>query len=94
MPADLKIKTFDGTFTAYVATPATTPAPVVIVLQEIFGVNSGIRQIADEFAKQGFLALCPDLFWRLSQAYNSPIIKNPTGKKVWISIPATILMRA
>lgn len=64
MQDDLKIKTFDGTFTAYIATPVTTPAPVVIVIQEIFGVNSGIRQIADDLAKQGFIAVCPDLFWR------------------------------
>jgi len=64
MPPDLKIKTFDGTFAAYVATPATTPAPVVVVIQEIFGVNTGIRKIADDLAGQGFLAVCPDLFWR------------------------------
>ena len=64
MQEDLKIKTFDGTFSAYVATPKATPAPVVVVLQEIFGVNSGIRQIADGLAKQGFIAVCPDLFWR------------------------------
>lgn len=64
MQKDLKIKAFDGTFNAYVAAPVTTPAPVIIVIQEIFGVNSGIRQIADDLAKQGFLAVCPDLFWR------------------------------
>ena len=65
MHKDIKIDTPDGTFTAYVAVPATTPAPVVVVIQEIFGVTAGIRQIADELAQQGFLAVCPDLFWRL-----------------------------
>jgi carboxymethylenebutenolidase len=64
MSKNIEIKTFDGTFNAYVATPIITPAPVVVVIQEIFGVNAGIRQIADDLAKQGFLAVCPDLFWR------------------------------
>lgn len=64
MQEDFEIKTFDGTFSAYVATPTITPAPVVVVIQEIFGVNAGIREIANDLAKQGFLAVCPDLFWR------------------------------
>lgn len=64
MKNNLEIKTFDGTFAAYVAAPTTTPAPVIVVIQEIFGVNPGIREIADNLAKQGFLAVCPDLFWR------------------------------
>ena len=64
MQKSLKIKTSDGIFDAYVAVPATTPAPVVIVIQEIFGVNSGIREIAHDLAKQGFISVAPDLFWR------------------------------
>jgi carboxymethylenebutenolidase len=58
------ITTPDGTFSAYVARPATKPARVLIVLQEIFGVNPDMRQTADELAAQGFIAMCPDLFWR------------------------------
>jgi carboxymethylenebutenolidase len=65
MQSDISVTTPDGTFAAYVAVPAATPAPVVVVIQEIFGVTAGIRQIANELAKQGFLAVCPDLFWRL-----------------------------
>ena len=64
MDKDIKIKTSDGTFKAYVAAPSTPPAPVVVVIQEIFGVNAGIRQIANDLAKHGFFAVCPDLFWR------------------------------
>lgn len=60
----IEVKTADGTFKAYVALPAATPAPVIVVVQEIFGVTAGIRQIADELAQQGFFAVCPDLFWR------------------------------
>lgn len=55
-----------GDFTAYVARPAVLPAPAIVVLQEIFGVNADMRQTADELAQQGFIAICPDLFWRLS----------------------------
>src|SRR5580704_6180770 len=53
-----------GTFTAYIARPKTSPAPAVVVLQELFGVNADIRKHCDELADQGFLAVAPDLFWR------------------------------
>jgi len=55
----------DGAFSAYVAHPKTLPAPAVVVLHEVFGVNSDIRAHCDELAAQGFLAVAPDLFWRL-----------------------------
>src|ERR1700729_3631180 len=53
-----------GTFAAYIKKPKTLPAPAVIVLQELFGVNADIRKHCDELAEQGFLAVAPDLFWR------------------------------
>lgn len=60
------IKTKDGAFDAYVAKPAGSgKAPAVVVLQEIFGVNAVMRGITDDLAAQGYLAICPDLFWRL-----------------------------
>jgi carboxymethylenebutenolidase len=40
------------------------PAPAVVVLQELFGVNADIRKTCDELAEQGFVAVAPDLFWR------------------------------
>jgi carboxymethylenebutenolidase len=40
------------------------PAPAVVVLQELFGVNADIRKHCDELAEQGYLAVAPDLFWR------------------------------
>jgi carboxymethylenebutenolidase len=58
------IKSPDGTFGAYISRPATLPAPVVVVLQELFGVNADIRSTCDELAAQGFIAIAPDLFWR------------------------------
>jgi len=54
----------DGAFTAYIARPKTLPAPAVVVLQELFGVNADIRKHCDELAEQGFLAVTPDLYWR------------------------------
>jgi carboxymethylenebutenolidase len=54
----------DGTFKAYIARPNTSPAPAVVVLQELFGVNADIRRHRDELAEQGYLAVAPDLYWR------------------------------
>lgn len=59
------ISTADGTFSAYVARPAAAKAPAIVVIQEIFGVNKVMRDIADDLAAQGYLAICPDLFWRI-----------------------------
>ncbi len=54
-----------GSFAAYVARPAgDAPAPGILVIQEIFGVNQVMRDICDGLAAQGYLAVCPDLFWR------------------------------
>jgi carboxymethylenebutenolidase len=59
------ITTSDGAFSAYVARPKVAKAPAVVVIQEIFGVNQVMRDIADGVAAQGYLAICPDLFWRI-----------------------------
>src|SRR3977135_77875 len=59
------ISTADGSFGAYVARPAKASAPAVVVIQEIFGVNQVMRDITDGLAGQGYLAICPDLFWRI-----------------------------
>jgi carboxymethylenebutenolidase len=55
----------DGTFKAYVARPNGTPKAAVVVVQEIFGVNAVIRGKADWLAREGYLAVAPDLFWRI-----------------------------
>lgn len=59
------IRTPDGEFSAYVARPKAAKAPAVVVIQEIFGVNQVMRDITDGLAGQGYLAICPDLFWRI-----------------------------
>jgi len=55
----------DGSFTVYRAVPAGTPKAAIVVIQEIFGVNAGIRRKCDTLAEAGYLAIAPDLFWRL-----------------------------
>ncbi len=61
----IDVKTPDGAFGAYVARPAAAKAPAVVVIQEIFGVNQVMRDITDGLAAQGYLGICPDLFWRI-----------------------------
>ena len=53
-------------FTVYRAAPEGGAMAAVIVIQEIFGVNAGIRAKCDRWAEQGYLALAPDLFWRIN----------------------------
>lgn len=55
----------DGNFAGYLASPASERGPGIVVIQEIFGVNKGLRDIADGLASRGFFALVPDLFWRI-----------------------------
>ena len=62
---DMEIKTADGDFSAYLSLPAAGKGPGVLVLQEIYGVNAGIRGVCDWLASEGFTALSPDLFWRI-----------------------------
>lgn len=60
------IETPDGEMGAYVATPeGDGPWPAVIAIQEIFGINAVMREVCDRLADLGFLAVCPDLFWRI-----------------------------
>lgn len=61
----MTITTPDGAFSAYVARPTATPSAAVVVIQEIFGVNAVMRGICDDYAARGYLAVCPDLFWRI-----------------------------
>lgn len=70
MSETLNITTPDGAVPAYVARPAVTPAPAVVVIQEIFDVNADLPEVCDNLAAQGYLAICPDLFWRLQRGFD------------------------
>lgn len=52
-----------GTFQAYAAGPANARAGIVVI-QEIFGLNPGIRSMVDGWAAKGYRCIAPDLFWR------------------------------
>lgn len=66
MTTNTQIPTLDGSgaLPAYVAKPAGSPRGAIIVIQEIFGVNPGIRKKVDDWAAKGYLAVAPDVFWR------------------------------
>ena len=53
-----------GSFKAYLATPEKGSGPGIVLLQEIFGINRFIRDVADYYAEEGYVVLAPDLFWR------------------------------
>ena len=69
MSETTRITTLDGDkdFMAYVAQPEGEPRAAIVVIQEIFGVNAGIRRKCDLLAEEGYLAVAPDLFWRLGE---------------------------
>ena len=75
----IRIDGREGAFDAYIARPKTLPAPTVVILQELFGVNADIRKTCDELAEQGFVAIAPDLFWRLEPGVDL----NVTSKADW-----------
>ena len=68
MTKTIQIETLDGngTFDAYVTEPAGAPKAAIVVIQEIFGVNAGIRSKCDSLAADGYLAIAPDLFWPIA----------------------------
>jgi carboxymethylenebutenolidase len=67
MGTTIEIETLahDARFTGYCAEPAGAAKAAIVVIQEIFGVNPGIRAKCDALAKSGYLAIAPDLFWRI-----------------------------
>ena len=72
---------------AYLAQPKTQPRGAIVVLQEIFGVNSHIRAICDGFAFVGFLALAPATFSRVKKdvdlGYTASDVEIGRALKTW-----------
>lgn len=66
MGSIIQLSAADGaSIPAYVAQPATPSKAAVVVIQEIFGVNAHIREVADAYAKEGYLAIAPAMFHRV-----------------------------
>jgi carboxymethylenebutenolidase len=65
-----KITALDGgVFDAFYAAPEAATAAGILVLQEIFGINDNIRGLTERLAEAGFLALAPDMFWRIERRF-------------------------
>ena len=62
----IRIEASDGSdsFNGYLAVPRSGSGPGLVIAQEIFGVNHTMREVADYYAEEGYVALVPDLFWR------------------------------
>ncbi len=72
MGKTVQLTAADGhTLDAYVAEPSGKPRGAIVVIQEIFGVNSHVRAVADGYAKDGWLAVAPALYDRVQRKYES-----------------------
>jgi carboxymethylenebutenolidase len=72
MGEKIRLQADDGhRFSAYRATPAGAPRGGVVIIQEIFGVNSHIRQVADGYAADGYAAIAPALFDRVEPDFGA-----------------------
>lgn len=64
----VRIPTRDGNaFDAHLSLPPGNKGPGVVMIPEIFGVNEGIHRAADLFARQGYVVLALDIFWRMER---------------------------
>lgn len=64
----VRVASDDGDwFSGYLAMPPRLPAPGIVMVAEIFGVNPPLRACADDFARRGYAVLAPDMFWRLER---------------------------
>ena len=61
---EMKASDGSGSFGGYLAVPRSGSGPGLVLAQEIFGVNTNMRMVADYYAEEGYVALVPDLFWR------------------------------
>jgi len=80
----IKIPTADGELPGYQAMPSHGSLfPVVLVVQEIFGVNDYIQDVCRRLAKLGYLALAPELYWRQGDVSKMTNLREITEKVVW-----------
>ena len=94
MGKTVELQAADGhTLAAYVAEPSGTPRGGIVVIQEIFGVNSHIRSVADGYAKDGYLAVAPAIFDRVQRGYETGYVSRtaPEVEKVLMDGMAELL---
>ena len=91
MKKTIELNTIDNhKFDAYILRPDTKPKGGVVIIQEIFGVNDHIKNVAERFSKEGFVTWVPDIFYRIedgiSLGYSATDIekgKNLKDKSGW-----------
>jgi len=76
----------DGAFGAYIARPKSLPAPTVVVLHEVFGVNADIRKTCDELRSKASLRLRPTCSGARNRASTLASPPRPTGNTAFVSI--------
>jgi len=69
----------DGDFEAFVAAPASGPAPGLVILAEIYNANTWVRSIVERYAQAGYLTIAPDLYWRQTPGVYLPY--TPEGQQ-------------
>ncbi len=108
MGEHIKIAAADGfAFNAYRAQPEGQARGGVVVIQEVWGVNSWVRSVVDRFARHGYLAIAPAMFDRVSYGYESDdydapevaakraeILKNFSHETALLDVAATVLAAA
>lgn len=79
---------------AYLSLPPTGKGPGILLLQEILGVNSHIRAVADQYAMAGYVVLAPDIFWRIQRrvelGYSEPEIQQALSFWRQVDVPETV----
>jgi carboxymethylenebutenolidase len=69
-------------FEGYLALPQSGKGPALIIIQEIFGVNSHIRAVADQYAADGYVVLAPDIFWRAQRRVELTYVESDREKGI------------
>jgi carboxymethylenebutenolidase len=65
MPETIRIDAADGgSFDAYLGLPQEHAAPALIIVSSIYGVNKGLKQTIERYARRGYIVIAPDIFWR------------------------------
>jgi carboxymethylenebutenolidase len=88
---DVTIDSDDGQFSAYLSTPVCLPAPGLVLMQYICGVNAVMRSLADRYAGQGYIVVVPDLFWRQKpnvRLLDDPLKPDPLEQKKALELNA------
>lgn len=76
----IAIQSHDGRkFDGYLSLPPTGRGPGLVIIQEIWGVNTHIRAVADQYAMDGYVVIAPDIFWR--QEANVDLTYDEVGTK-------------